>query len=86
MGRYSAGYVQLNQNKGLETTQRAARFETSLSGTLMPQGSLWLPFGQSFCAFVTCPVIIALMLTLAVRLTAEALKGNCLLAPRISSN
>lgn len=31
-------------------------------------------------------MIIALMLALAVRLATEALKGNCLLAPRISSN
>lgn len=31
-------------------------------------------------------MIIALMLALAARLTAGALKGNCLLAPRISSN
>lgn len=30
-------------------------------------------------------MIIALMLELAVRLSAEALKGNCLLAPRISN-
>lgn len=39
-------------------------------------GLFRLPFRESFCAFVTCPVIIALMLALAVRLTAEALKGN----------
>lgn len=50
------------------------------------RGLFRFPFSESFCAFVTCPTIIALMLALAVRLTAEALKGNCLLAPRISSN
>lgn len=50
------------------------------------RGLFRFPFRASFCAFVTCPMIIALMLALAVRLAAEALKGNCLLAPRISSN
>lgn len=95
MERYSAGYVQLHQNKSLETTRRAAIFRTSLSWTPMPhrrpvgeilRGLFRFPFRASFCAFVTCPMIIALMLALAVRLAAEALKGNCLLAPRISSN
>lgn len=41
------------------------------------------PSGRVFCALVTCPVIIALMLALAGRLTVGAQEASCLLVPKI---
>ena len=91
-------YVQ-NNNKKSWTTWRSLMFETWISGSLMPSTNRgWLEKSPGvssasvqdklFVLFfpVTCPMIISLMLAQAVRLTAQALKGNCLLAPRISSN
>lgn len=76
----------MHRNKGYDLSFRA--FD-ALPIWLVEEilvGLFHFPLGTVFCAFVTCAMIIALMLALAVRLTAQGLKGNCLLAPRISSN
>lgn len=60
MERYSAGYVQLNQNRKSGNYMDSSDIQDStvrdfvrppLAGWRNPQGSLSVPFRASFCAF-----------------------------------